>query len=136
MSQKEQMDAAARTASVGGGRMSDLISRQAAINAIENTDCEISTDDWDELTDAIMQLPSAEPKWIPVTERLPEESGYYLITSKCGDVFDTEIRFFFFQHERRTKWKEGFGEVIAWMPLPKPYEGVTHIGGKDDKNVL
>lgn len=62
-------------------------------------------------------------EWIPVNERLPEESGYYLITSKCGDVFDTEIRFFFFQHERRTKWKEGFGEVVAWMPLPEPYKG-------------
>lgn len=46
--------------------MSDLISRQAAINAIENTDCELSADAWDELTDAIMQLPSAQKKgeWI------------------------------------------------------------------------
>ena len=40
----------------------DLISRQAAINAIENTDCELSSDVWDELTDAIMQLPTIEPK--------------------------------------------------------------------------
>ena len=42
--------------------MSDLIDRQAAINAIENTDCELSADAWDELTDAIMQLPSAQPE--------------------------------------------------------------------------
>lgn len=35
----------------------DTISRQAAINAIENTDCELSTDAWNELTDAIMSLP-------------------------------------------------------------------------------
>lgn len=52
--------------------------------------------------------------WIPCSERLPEEEGYY-ITSTCynevycdywkGDSFD------------RTEM------IIAWMPLPEPYEG-------------
>ena len=45
----------------------ELISKQAAINAIENTDCELLPDAWDELTNAIMKLPTAEPKrgkWI------------------------------------------------------------------------
>ena len=37
----------------------DLISRQDAINAIENTDCELTTKDWDELTGALKSLPSA-----------------------------------------------------------------------------
>lgn len=47
--------------------MKDMIYRQAAINAIENTECELLPCEWDELTNAIMQLPSAEPKkgrWI------------------------------------------------------------------------
>ena len=61
--------------------------------------------------------------WVSVTERLPEESGYYLITSNSGYVYDVEIRFFFFQHERRKEWKKGFGDVIAWQPLPEPYKG-------------
>ena len=40
--------------------MNDLISRQDAINAIENTDCELTSENWDELTDAIKNVPSAE----------------------------------------------------------------------------
>ena len=42
--------------------MSDLISRQAVINAIENTDAKMSMEEWDEITDAVMGVPSAEPK--------------------------------------------------------------------------
>ena len=38
----------------------DLISRQDAINAVENTDCELTTKDWEELTGALKSLPSAE----------------------------------------------------------------------------
>ena len=41
--------------------MNDTIYRQAAINAIENTDCELPPNAWDELTDAIMRVPSAPP---------------------------------------------------------------------------
>lgn len=37
----------------------DCISRQAAINAIENTECELTPAAWDEITDAINELPSA-----------------------------------------------------------------------------
>ena len=40
----------------------DTISRQAAINAIENTECELLPEEWDELTDAIMSVPSAQPE--------------------------------------------------------------------------
>lgn len=44
------------------GADGDLISRQDAIDAIENTDAEITAEEWDELTNAIKLLPSAEPK--------------------------------------------------------------------------
>ena len=44
--------------------MSDLISRQAAINAIENTDAKMSMTEWDEITDAVMSVPSAQPEII------------------------------------------------------------------------
>lgn len=43
----------------------DLINRQAAINAIENTECELLPEEWDELTDAIKAVPpapSAQPE--------------------------------------------------------------------------
>ena len=40
--------------------MDDYISRQAAINALENTQVELMSEEWDELTDAIMEVPSAD----------------------------------------------------------------------------
>lgn len=52
-------------------------------------------------------------RWIPVSERLPEENGYYLTTTMYHEVycdFWVEDRF------NRTE------AVIAWMPLPKPYK--------------
>ena len=72
--------------------MDDLISRQAAIDALENTDCELSADAWDELTDAIMQVPSAQPerkngRWLRQTYRIngsdDEMLGFY-VCSECG----------------------------------------------------
>lgn len=42
----------------------DTISRQAAINALENTECELLPEEWNELTDAIMNVPSAQPEII------------------------------------------------------------------------
>lgn len=61
-----------------------------------------------------------EPRWIPVTERLPKASGCYLVSVKND-------------HKRRyskTDWFEkgtwfARQDVIAWMPLPEPYKGVT-----------
>lgn len=59
-------------------------------------------------------------EWVPVTERLPEESGEYL--TYCGEydgicilyceVLKTQIKW-------RTKWKE----VTHWQPLPEPPKG-------------
>jgi len=45
-----------------GEPMNDLIYRQSAINALENTECELLAEEWDELTNAIKQVPSADPK--------------------------------------------------------------------------
>ena len=50
-------------------------------------------------------------RWIPVSERLPEEDGLYL-------VYTEEQPFV-------CSFKDGeffIDEVIAWMPLPEPYK--------------
>ena len=60
------------------------------------------------------------PDWIPVTEKLPEENGCYLVSVKND-------------HERRYSKTAWFGkntwfarqDIIAWMPLPESYKGVT-----------
>lgn len=91
---------------------------------------------WDGHTEAdaetrLMSL-QAEPHWIPVTERLPEESGQYLITVKYehvdgyediyaehGDWNDGKWDMFCFGHCGKVE------DIVAWMPLPAPYREVT-----------
>lgn len=62
------------------------------------------------------EIIEAEPQWIPVSERLPEEKGLYVVTDSKGDV----VRFVFEDTEMsREYWKRC---AKAWMPSPKPYE--------------
>lgn len=58
-----------------------------------------------------------ELRWIPVTERLPKEEGFYLVTRRTTD----DVATFIFRRTLTSKdyWKRC---VIAWMPLPKSYK--------------
>lgn len=92
----------------------DLISRQQAIDALYNVDEYNSRS-----VTAIKNLPSIQPeqRWIPVTERLPEKSGYYLATVDIGWKIVDVI---FFNNG------SGFlmaNTVKAWKPTPEPYQG-------------
>lgn len=81
--------------------------------------------------------------WIPCSERLPEDSGDYLVCpsdgviedySDCRDVmimpYDANCEAFGWWTERYDPISLGFVdsdfdefEVLAWMPLPTPYKG-------------
>lgn len=57
--------------------------------------------------------------WVPVTERLPEESGNYLVTTLNLER-DKKIvieRLFL-----GGKWLIRDKDILAWMLLPKPYK--------------
>ena len=129
--------------------MNDLISRQAAIDAIckEGTRlerngtvamCEIKQ--W--CIDLLERLPSAQPeqRWIPCSERLPEENGRYLVTrglkacdSLWNRVYIANYSDFYSDlmglKKEKIWWSdnvgksdfEKFDDVIAWMPLPESY---------------
>lgn len=62
-------------------------------------------------------------KWIPVSERLPKDSGWFLVT--CADELngdgDTVEAMFF--HSSLDDWEvnKDVRRVLAWMPLPAPY---------------
>lgn len=73
----------------------------------------------------IFDAPEVKPelKWIPVSERLPEEYGNYLVTTHDGNVDIGTI-----DPKNKNMWTacdaDGFywlGNVVAWMPLPEPY---------------
>lgn len=56
----------------------------------------------------------AVPRWIPCEERLPEPIQEVLVTGTNGCVYTSRIVHGEFEYG---------GNVIAWMPLPEPYEG-------------
>ena len=79
--------------------------------------------------------------WVPCSERLPEEGGYYLVTYhgwSNGDYltkFDDKYvrRLHYQKSERFTGWNhprycddkaenDTNREVIAWQPLPQPFQ--------------
>jgi len=132
--------------------MSDLISRQAAIDALETIGydfsdsglseieleeiCEAVGDVRQDMIDRIKQLPSAQPEqlWIPVTERLPEEDHWL---GGSGKQFSDEVLVSVANYDDEDIWtyisQTIDGEwtlelpihckIIAWMPLPEPWKG-------------
>ena len=67
---------------------------------------------YDYLTlDSLSPTIEPQPHWIPVSERLPENDGYYLVSEDDGNI---EVEWY-----DNTGW--GYCGVIAWMFLPTPY---------------
>lgn len=66
-------------------------------------------------------------EWIPVTERLPDKDGEYLVTKKFRYFGNTGIDIACWFKNLVEGVNNGFytdHKVIAWMPLPKIYEEV------------
>lgn len=61
--------------------------------------------------------------WIPCSERLPEESGRYIITAYDGVSRRTATAVF---QKRLGGWclsgRMAYWRVVAWMPFPEPYQ--------------
>ena len=64
------------------------------------------------------------PKWIPVTEALPEVKEMVLITNNKGHVRCGQYQGTYDGKNYRWWWKHNtLEEVLAWMPLPEPWKG-------------
>ena len=59
-------------------------------------------------------------KGIPVTEKLPERDGLYIVTFDGGLVGQKEP-FASTNYFENGQWDDDGDSVLAWMPLPKPY---------------
>ena len=90
----------------------------------------------------IIESLDQEPKWIPVSERLPEHDGKYLVTMKgiMSNFFYIGTTSYAKDLHRVDKYdfRSGIGDgwynydeeyghykidnVVAWMPLPEPYK--------------
>ena len=119
-------------AEIGKKAEGDCISRQEALKICRRY--------WHPTFNPIMEeiekLPSVQPeqRWVPVTERLPENDNEVLITVWDAEDDYVEVYKGFYQgHEWWTQWCHGCSKikdepcgeniVIAWMPLPVPYKG-------------
>lgn len=59
--------------------------------------------------------------WIPVSERLPDKIGMYLVTLDY-EVLGNSVTMLWF-HGKEIGWDLRFSDiVIAWMLLPEPYK--------------
>lgn len=76
----------------------------------------------------IKQEPPVIPtqKWIPVSERLPEDNTRVLVTVKVENR-EPKVRsgYYYmdghFHIDNGDCWESRDKELLAWMPLPKPY---------------
>lgn len=114
----------------------DTISRQALLDAVDSVDwyhqnkngeMVLGASDehqaWykaDDIYKAIESVPSAQPRWIPCGERLPEKSEWYLLTAEWDDGLTTVTKDRYVVGEGWTCAVFG-AKCLAWQPLPTPY---------------
>lgn len=70
------------------------------------------------IIDAADDYAEEQSRWIPVSERLPEEDGKYICTI---DVYDRDRIVDFVTYNQNLGWY--VHNVTAWMPLPPSYQG-------------
>lgn len=66
------------------------------------------------------ELKKQNADWIPCSERLPDDDGFYLATILNGLGYTTTQKLLF----NGKGWCTAMPwEILAWMPVPEPYKG-------------
>jgi hypothetical protein len=97
----------------------DCVSRQA-VDHLCFEYLKPNTDDNIAFYEHFCDLPPVTPtqSWIPVSERLPECEGLYLVSVKNEHLRQYSKTCWFYGHQNWFARQD----VIAWMPLPEPYK--------------
>lgn len=76
----------------------------------------------------------AEPQWIPCSEQLPNTNGIYIVARRISDGFEyrniTNACYFdgsntWHDDTRINHERKYLADVLAWRPMPEPWEGDT-----------
>lgn len=68
------------------------------------------------IEDTMAEITSKQPRWIPCSERLPEREGWYLTSLGDKTYGGADVDMYC------KGWVKYGTHVLAWMPLPEPYE--------------
>lgn len=113
--------------------MTDSISRCELFNKLATIPAPPEANDFKAEVYKVIQQMETTDKWIPCSERLPKIGEYHisepcLVYCKGGVYAFAELEENIFGQvgwncERDDDYHEPIGEVVAWMPLPKPWKG-------------
>lgn len=67
----------------------------------------------------------ANNKWIPCSKRLPDDEDIKIVTIHDEHMrcLHTDVGWYYNRAERWIVHFEEQNDVVAWMPLPEPWEG-------------
>lgn len=109
------------------------------LNDIHSQCCDTAnifcTLDADKRCDALQMAITAlqnQPVWIPVSERLPEKNGKYLVflTNPVRNQSDNVFTSWYNVYYKEFEPEKSLDYVKAWMPLPEPYRESEEEDGK------
>lgn len=104
----------------------EMITKRQAIDALDKRFDNIPMEQTAEilmLRKDLRELPKVQhgQNWIPVSERLPDEDGFYLVTVNYGWAACVHESYFMQCNSRGVHWD--YPDVTAWMPMPEHYKG-------------
>ena len=92
------------------------------IGAEDDPEIKMKIKAYTDIANWVKDAPTIEPErktgqWIPVTERLPEGGGFYIVTENVSEDGDKWVGLRWYSTVHGWEF-----DPVAWMPLPEPYQ--------------